>query len=96
MLHERPWLTACGDSMNAKIVHLACGVVESSAGNGISLSVAGSSAQIGIVGVEAAVSGQTASNQITVKVMMAIPQTIYYITNANTATRTIGIIGYEF
>ncbi|WP_200286522.1 hypothetical protein [Pantoea ananatis] len=82
--------------MNARVVNVACGVVESAAGNGVSLSVAGSSTQIGIVGVEAAVSGQTASNQLTVKIPMALPQTIYYLTNANSATRTISVYGYDF
>lgn len=82
--------------VNARSVNIACGVVESSAGTGVSLSVAGSSAQVGIVGVEAAVSGQTASNQLTVTIMMAVPQTIYYLTNANSATRTISVFGYNF
>lgn len=82
--------------INARSVNLACGVVESSAGTGISLSVAGSASQVGIVGLEAAVSGQTASNQITLRVLMAVSQTIYYITNANTGTRTISVFSYEF
>ncbi len=82
--------------INARLVNLACGVVESSAGTGVSLSVAGTASQVGIVGLEAAVSGQTASNQLTLRILMAVSQTIYYLTNANTGTRTISVFSYEF
>jgi len=82
--------------INARLVNLACGVVKSSAGTGVSLSVTGSASQAGIVGLEAAVSGQTASNQLTLRVLMAVSQTIYYTTNANAGSRTISVFGYEF
>lgn len=82
---------------NAYAATVSISASEASSGSGVQFSVSGSSGQVSIVTVQAIVSGQTSSSGAIGRILLQVPQQLYYfMLNTNATTAGIGIYGYEF
>jgi hypothetical protein len=82
---------------NALAATVSISASETTSGAGVQFSVTGSSGQVSIVTVQAIVSGQTSSSGAIGRLLLQVPQQLYYfMLNTNATTAGIGVYGYEF